>query len=94
MADEKKNGTIINIRFNGATLAKLDELIKKGGYKSRSDCVKSLIEERYSEVAAAEGMKRAFLELLKEDPEIYAALAEAFSRFLSEREEAAAGESA
>lgn len=92
--EKKSTSPIVGIRMSDALLAKLDELVKGQGYKSRSDCVKSLIEERYSEVAAAEGMKRALLELLKEDPEIYAALAEAFSRFLSEREEAAAGESA
>ena len=94
MAEDKKNGTIINIRFNKATLAKLDALIEKGGYKSRSDCVKTLIEERYSEVAAAEGIKGALLGLIKDDPEVFAALAEVFEKYLTEREAAAETESA
>ena len=94
MAEDKKNGTIINIRFNKATLAKLDALIEKGGYKSRSDCVKTLIEESFSEVAAAEGIKGALLGLIKDDAEVFAALAEVFEKYLTEREAAAETESA
>ena len=80
--------------MSDAIIAKLDELVKKKGYKSRSDCVKTLIEERYSEVAAAEGIKGALLGLIKDDSEVFAALAEVFEKYLTEREAAAETESA
>lgn len=72
--------------MSDATLSKLDELIKKAGYKSRSDCVKSLIEEKYSEVSAAEGLKNALLDLIKDDPDIFLALVDVVNQCLSEKE--------
>ena len=92
--EKKSKSPIVGIRMSDAIIAKLDELVKKGGYKSRSDCVKTLIEERYSEVAAAEGIKGALLGLIKDDPDVFAALAEVFEKYLSEREAAAETERA
>ena len=92
--EKKSKSPIVGIRMSNAIIAKLDELVKKGEYKSRSDCVKTLIEERYSEVAAAEGIKGALLELIKGDSDVFAALAEVFDKYLTERETAAETESA
>lgn len=92
--EKKSKSPIVGIRMSDAIIAKLDELVKKKGYKSRSDCVKTLIEERYSEVAAAEGIKGALLGLIKDDSEVFAALAEVFEKYLTEREAAAETESA
>ena len=92
--EKKSKSPIVGIRMSDAIIAKLGELVKKEGYKSRSDCVKTLIEERYSEVAAAEGIKGALLGLIKGDPDVFAALAEVFDKCLTERESAAETESA
>ena len=87
------NGSrILNFHFNQDELDKLDKLVKIGGYKNRSDCIKSLINDKMKGVPTDE-TRNAVIDLLKNDEEIRATfynisedvLNKAFSKLMSSK---------
>mgnify|MGYP003301261974 CR=1 FL=1 len=75
----------INIRISDLTLSRLDELVTKNGYKSRSDCIKSLIEEKYlTSGAGVSGSKEDLVRLLQ-DPDVEAAIRGIVLKVLAEK---------
>lgn len=86
------NGTVVGVRFNPDELKKLDTLVKVGKYKTRSDCIKSLISDKMKGVPTDE-TRNAVIDLLKNDEEIRATfynisedvLNKAFSKLMSSK---------
>ena len=75
-ATDQSKAQIIGIRMSPATLATLDSIVKDCGYKSRSDCVKSLILERDAMLHAQTNNKEVLLQLIREDDDVRSAIAE------------------
>lgn len=69
-ATDSSKAQIVGIRMSPATIQILDKLVKECGYKSRSDCVKSLILERDAGVNAQTNSRDWLIKLIKEDVEI------------------------